>query len=431
MKVLVIGSGGREHALVWKLSQSPLLDEIYALPGNAGISELAEIVEIDSKDHKEIVSWAKERKIDLTVVGPEAPLVEGIVDEFARENLKIFGPTQKTAQLEGSKVFAKEFMKNYSIPTAEFEVFDNYGKAVDYLKTKDFPLVIKADGLCAGKGTFVVEDISQAEQALSKIMQEKIFGSAGELVIIEDYLAGEEASIIAISDGENLVALASSQDHKRAYDDDRGPNTGGMGACSPAPIAQGEIFQQTIDKILRPTIEGMAERGRPFKGVLYAGIMVVGNLAYVLEFNVRFGDPETQAILPRMESDLLEVLLFATEGGLKNYKIKWKEDACVTVVLASGGYPGSYEKGKEIYGLDKVKELDRVVVFHAGTKKIEKGSKEVYLTNAGRVLNVTAWDKDIRKAKERAYAGVELISFDNMHYRKDIADKALKREVAK
>jgi phosphoribosylamine--glycine ligase len=427
MKVLVIGSGGREHALVWKLSQSPKVEKIYCLPGNGGISDIAECVDIKSDDFESMVKFARRNEIDITVVGPEAPLVAGIVDIFTQQGLKIFGPQKGAARLEGSKVFAKQFMKQYQIPTAEFEVFDDYDKAMDYVKAEGFPIVIKADGLCAGKGSFVVQNLEEAESALRKIFIEKVFGSSGDKVVVEEFLPGEEASIIAIADGENLVPLASSQDHKRAYDNDQGPNTGGMGAYSPAPVAEGEIFDTTIEKVLKPVIRGMKERGIPFKGVLYAGIMIVENEPYVLEFNVRFGDPETQAILPRMDSDLLEIIDLAVSGKLDNYVIKWKPQACVSVVIASGGYPGSYEKGKVITGLEKVRDLEDVVVFHAGTKKIIENGKPVYLTNGGRVLNVTALGEDIRIAKEKAYQAVELINFENMHYRRDIADKALNR----
>lgn len=427
MKVLVIGSGGREHALVWKLSQSPEVEKIYCLPGNGGISDIAECVDIKSDDFESMVKFARQNEIDITIVGPEAPLVAGIVDVFTRQGLKIFGPQKEAARLEGSKVFAKQFMKQYQIPTAEFEVFDNYDEAMDYVKAKGFPIVIKADGLCAGKGSFVVQNLEEAESALRKIFIEKVFGPSGDKVVVEEFLPGEEASIIAIADGENLVPLASSQDHKRAYDNDQGPNTGGMGAYSPAPVANGEIFDTTVERVLKPVIAGMKERGIPFKGVLYAGIMIVENEPYVLEFNVRFGDPETQAILPRMDSDLLEIIDLAVSGKLDNYVIKWKPQACVSVVIASGGYPGSYEKGKVITGLEKVRNLKDVIVFHAGTKKIIQNGKPVYLTSGGRVLNVTALGEDIRIAKEKAYQAIELINFENMHYRRDIADKALNR----
>ncbi len=429
MKILVIGSGGREHALIWKLSSSSRVDKIFALPGNGGISELAEVVNIGVGDLEKIADFVKQNKIDLTIAGPEAPLAGGIVDLFDKRGLKIFGPSQKAAQLEGSKVFAKQFMKEFNIPTAEFEVFSDYYKAREYIETKNFPLVVKADGLCGGKGVFVVDDLDAAIDALDKIMKEKSFGSAGDSVIIEEFLSGEEASIIAISDGENLTALASSQDHKQIYDGDKGPNTGGMGAYSPAPSAEGEVFEKTIEKVLYPVIKGMNAKGIPFKGVLYAGIMIVEKEPFVLEFNVRFGDPETQAVLPRMKSDLVEVIIAALEGRLECFEIEWHKTSCVTVVLASGGYPGSYEKGKRIFGLNKVKELKDVVVFHAGTKKVSPSPEEFYVTAGGRVLNVTALGKDIKEAKGKAYEAADLINFDNMYYRKDISDKALRKEV--
>ncbi len=425
MKVLIIGSGGREHALVWKIKDSPCVDKIYALPGNGGISKLAEIVKIDICDIEKMADFAENEKIDLTVVGPEGPLVAGIVDVFQKRGLKIFGPTQEAARLEGSKVFAKRFMKEFGIPTAGFEVFCDYAQANEFIKNSNFPLVIKADGLCAGKGVFIVKDLSQAEEALSKIMRDKIFAQAGSAVLIEEFLSGEEASILAVSDGKNLIALASSQDHKRAYDNDEGPNTGGMGAYSPAPVAEGDVMEKTIANILLPTIKGMHTRGAPFKGVLYAGIMIVENKPYVLEYNVRFGDPETQVILPRMKSDLIELLFSAINGELDKYRIEWLKDSCVTVVLASGGYPGSYAKEKQILGLNSLDNLDDIIVFHAGTKRISKDNKDIFLTFGGRVLNVTARASNLKEAKRKAYRAIDSINFENMHYRKDISDKAL------
>ena len=427
MKVAVIGSGGREHALVWKLACSPQIEKIYALPGNGGISDIAHCQDINLGDFQSLLQFVNDNEIDLTVVGPEAPLVAGIVDVFKEKGLRIFGPTKSAAELEGSKVFAKQFMKKYKIPTAEFEVFDNYDDAWDYVKAEGFPIVIKADGLCAGKGSFVVYDLKEAESALKKIFVDRIFGASGDRVVIEEFLSGEEASIIAIADGKDLVPLASSQDHKRAYDNDQGPNTGGMGAYSPAPVAEGKIFQETIEKVLKPAIQGMAEEGIPFTGVLYAGIMIVDDIPYVLEFNVRFGDPETQAILPRMESDLMEIIDLAIDGDLAGYEIEWKPQACLSVVIASGGYPGSYEKGKVITGLDRVKELEDVIVFHAGTKKIIENGNVKYITNGGRVLNVTALGEDIKTAHKKAYQAVEMIHFENMHYRRDIGNKAFTR----
>ncbi|MDP8253430.1 MAG: phosphoribosylamine--glycine ligase [Candidatus Kaelpia aquatica] len=429
MRVLVIGSGGREHALVWKLSQSKRVKDIYASPGNGGISDLAQIVDIDNKDLHGIVEFVKRESIDLTIVGPEDPLTAGIVDLFRENGLRVFGPSKDASRLEGSKVFAKEFMQEEKIPTADFKVFNDYNQAREYLKEQQFPKVIKADGLCGGKGVFVVESLAEAEDALAKIMDQKIFDTAGDTIIIEECLFGEEASIIAISDGDNIVPLASSQDHKQVYEGDRGPNTGGMGAYSPAPIAEGEIFDKIISDVLRPTILGMKRRGTPFKGVLYAGIMIVDGKPYVLEFNVRFGDPETQAILPRMDVDIVDLLEASIDGRLSGFNMKWKGKSSVSVVLASSGYPSSYEKNKEISGLEDAAAINDVFVFHAGTVKKEDFGGIKYFTAGGRVLNVTALGDNIREAKERAYRAAELISFENIYYRGDISDKALKEEV--
>ncbi|MDP8216162.1 MAG: phosphoribosylamine--glycine ligase [Candidatus Kaelpia imicola] len=429
MRVLVIGSGGREHALVWKLSQSRRVRDIYALPGNGGISDLAQIVDIDSKDLNGIVEFVKRESIDLTIVGPEAPLTEGIVDLFKENGLRIFGPSKDAARLESSKVFAKEFMQEEKIPTADFKIFSDYNQAKKYLREQQFPKIIKADGLCGGKGVFVVESLTEAENALDRIMNQKIFDAAGDTVIIEECLFGEEVSIIAISDGENIVPLASSQDHKRIYEGDRGPNTGGMGAYSPAPAAEGEVFDKVINKVLKPTILGMKKRAAPFKGVLYAGIMVVNDKPYVLEFNVRFGDPETQAILPRMETDIVDLLEASIDGNLSGFNIEWKDKSSLSIVLASGGYPGSYEKNKEISGLKEAAAIDDILVFHAGTVKKEDSIGVRYFTAGGRVLNVTALGDNIREAKERAYRAAGLISFENIYYRRDISDRALKGEV--
>jgi phosphoribosylamine--glycine ligase len=426
MKVLVIGGGGREHALIWKIKQSELVDKIYCSPGNGGIQELAELVDILPADIEGLLKFAIDKKIDLTVVGPEVPLVKGIVDEFERNGLRIFGPTQESAKLEGSKAFAKGFMKEFNIPTAEFEIFDNYEHALDYLTTLSYPKVIKADGLCGGKGSIIADNLEQAREALNKIMKEKIFGPAGDKIIIEEFLEGDEASIIAISDGENLLALASSQDHKQIFDNDKGPNTGGMGAYSPAPVAEGENFNNCIEKILKPTINGMREKGIPFKGVLYAGIMFSNNIPYVLEFNVRFGDPETQAILPRLKSDLVKAIEYALDGRLNEFNLEWDEKKCICVVIASGGYPKEYEKGKLITGLEKLNKLEDVLLFHAGTKAIVENGKKNFYTNGGRVLNIVALDNDFKESQEKVYNAIKFISFENMHYRKDIGNKAYK-----
>jgi len=429
MRILVIGSGGREHALIWKLNQSKRVQKIYAYPGNGGISDLAQVVDIDRGDISSIVEFVKKESIDLTIVGPEALLTEGIVDLFEDNGLRIFGPSKDAARLEGSKIFAKEFMKEENIPTADFKVFNDYNQAKEFLKKQQFPKVIKADGLCKGKGVFVVKDSVEAESVLAKIMDEKVFDKAGDAIIIEDCLFGQEASIIAISDGDSIVPLVSSQDHKQIYDGDKGPNTGGMGAYSPAPIVSDEILDKVVEGVLKPTIAGMKNRGCPFKGVLYAGIMIVEGEPYVLEFNVRFGDPETQAILPRMKSDIVDTIEASIDGTIDSIDIEWGREVSVSIVLVSGGYPGSYEKDKEISGLEEVGSIDDVLIFHAGTVKKEELDNIKYFTSGGRVLNITALGGSIKEAKDKAYKAVSLIGFENIYYRRDISDKALRKEV--
>lgn len=428
VKILVVGSGGREHALCWKIAQSPKCEKLYCAPGNGGISEIAQIVDIKAEDIKSLLKFAKENKIGLTVVGPEVPLVVGIVDSFEKEGLKIFGPVKDCARLEGSKVFAKELMKKFNVPTADFKVFDSYDNALKYLEGKFPPVVVKADGLCAGKGVVVCKTISDARGALRDMMVKKIFGDAAKKVIIEDCLVGEEASIIVIADGKNVTPLASSQDHKRIFDGDKGSNTGGMGAYSPAPIVTKALFKEVMDKVITPVISGLAKLGEPFKGVLYAGIMVTKDGPKVLEFNTRFGDPETQAILPRLKSDLVEAMEKAIDGRLEGYNLEWDPRPCVSVVMASGGYPGDYAKGIEIDGIDYAKALKDVVIFHAGTKSgrraTDGGSK--FITNGGRVLNVTALGSDIKEAINNCYNAVGKIRFDRMHYRRDIGFRAIK-----
>ncbi len=422
MKVLVIGSGGREHALVWKLAQSTRVDKIYCCPGNAGISEIAECIDISPKDHNGLVNFVKYEWIDLTVVGPEEPLAHGIVDVFEREGLRIVGPTKEAAQIEASKVFAKDFMKRYGIPTAEYRVFTSYLHAEEYIRMKGAPIVIKADGLAAGKGVVVAKTVDEAIEALRKIMKEKVFGKAGERVVVEEALEGEEASYLVFTDGEYILPMVSSQDHKRVFDNDEGPNTGGMGAYSPAPVVTPEVERKIMEKIMKPAIKGMRKEGLKYKGILYAGLMIRDNEPYVLEFNCRFGDPETQPIMMRMKSDLLEVFLAITEETLSKTTLQWRPDASVCVVAASGGYPGKYEKGKPIEGLDEVKKMDDVVVFHAGTS-YDNGR---LITAGGRVLGVTALGRDIKEARDRAYEAIEKIYFEGMHYRRDIAHRALK-----
>jgi phosphoribosylamine--glycine ligase len=423
MRILVLGSGGREHALVWKISQSRLVDKIFCAPGNGGISQQAECVDIAAQDLQRLLDFSRKEKIDLTVVGPEVPLAAGIVDEFKKNNLKIFGPQKGAAKLEASKVFAKEIMAKFAVPSADFKVFDNPQLAKKYIEKKGAPLVVKADGLAQGKGVVVASRVDEAIEAVTSIMGEKIFQESGNRIVIEDCLEGEEASILVFTDGKTIVPLASSQDHKRIFDNDKGPNTGGMGAYSPAPIISDKLLKEILSDAIERTIAGLAKEGIEYKGVLYAGIMVTKHGPKVLEFNVRFGDPETQAILPRLKSDLVEVMLAIIEAKLDKVKLLWRESACVCVVCASGGYPGAYEKGKEIFGLDQVQKLPNVVVFHSGTRE----SAEKYFTTGGRVLGVTGLGNTIKEAIGRTYQAVEKIHFDGMHYRKDIGQKALKR----
>ncbi|WP_456457200.1 phosphoribosylamine--glycine ligase [Thermovibrio sp.] len=422
MKVLVVGSGGRENALAWKLAQSEKVSRVYGAPGNPGIKRIGECIEIEPTDIKALADFAQKEGIDLTVVGPEAPLVKGIVNEFEKRGLKIFGPTKEAARLEGSKAFAKEMMRKYGVPTADFKVFSNPQEAKEYVRKVGAPIVVKADGLAAGKGVIVAKSVKEAIEAIERIMEEKAFGEAGNRVVIEECLEGEEASYLVITDGERFIPLATSQDHKAVFDNDQGPNTGGMGAYSPAPILSEELEREVQEKVIAPIIKGMRKEGTPFKGVLYAGLMITEKGIKVLEFNVRFGDPEAQAILRRLESDLFEICLSSVEGKLVE-ELNWKPETSICVVLASKGYPGKYEKGKVITGIEEAEKVPTVVVFHAGTKEVNGK----LLTNGGRVLNVTALGKDIVEARERAYKAIEKIHFDGMHYRKDIGLKAIKR----
>jgi len=428
MRILVVGSGGREHALCWKIAKSKLCDKLYCAPGNGGISEVAELIDIRADDISGLLNFAKEKKIDLTVVGPEIPLVAGIVDKFGSAGLKIFGPSKNCALIEGSKVFSKELMKRWGIPTADFKVFDNAPEALKYISGKQAPLVVKADGLCAGKGVVVCKTLSCARDAVNEMMVKRSFGDAANKVIIEECLVGEEASIIVISDGKNVVPLASSQDHKRIFDGDKGPNTGGMGAYSPAPAVSAAIFRKIMDKVISPMIKGMAKEGKPYKGVLYAGIMLTDEGPKVLEFNARFGDPETQAIMPRLKNDIVDLMLRSIDGRLENYSLDWDSRPCVSVVAASGGYPGDYSKGIEIRGVDSAEALKDVVVFHAGTKTGRRSTDghNTFLTNGGRVLNVTALGSDIKDAINNCYNALTKISFEKMHYRRDIGFRAVK-----
>ncbi|MFH1519135.1 MAG: phosphoribosylamine--glycine ligase [Candidatus Omnitrophota bacterium] len=427
MKVLIVGSGGREHCLSWKIAQSPLVGKLYCAPGNGGTSLVAENVDIAAIDIEGLLKFAIEQKIDLTIVGPEASLVEGIVDKFEDSGLKIFGPRKELALLEGSKIFAKETMRKYNIPTADFMIFDAPAPAKTYLRKKSLPLVIKADGLAAGKGVVIARTLKEAEAAIDLMMIEKKFGPAGEKIVIEECLEGEEASILVITDGDTVIPLVSSQDHKTVYDGDKGPNTGGMGAYAPAPVVDDEILAQIKKRITTPLIAGFQKEGRPYRGILYIGLMIKDNSPWVLEFNVRFGDPETQVILPKLKSDLVEVILKSLDNQLTELELVWDKRSCLCVVLASGGYPAAYQQGKEIRGLEALEGLDDVFVFHAGTKSLGASSGFRFATNGGRVLNITALGQDLGEAQDKAYKAIESISFDQMHYRRDIGSKALNR----
>ena len=422
MKVLITGSGGREHVLAWKVKQSPRVKKIFCAPGNGGMADIAECVNIEATDIEGLLKFAKKNKIDLIIVGPEAPLVDGIVDVFEEERLMVFGPNKAAAQLEGSKIFAKEFMHRCNIPTAVFKTFDKVKEARDFLSKAQFPVVVKADGLAGGKGVIICATLEQGQEALHQIMEEKAFQEAGQKIVIEECLQGEEVSILAISDGHNYAVMDSAQDHKRIFDDDLGPNTGGMGAYSPAPILNEDLMNKIRARIIDPTIRGMIREGHPFKGVLYAGLMLTVNGPMVLEFNVRFGDPEAQVLLPRMENDLVEVILAACESRMNEIRLEWDKRACVCVVMSSGGYPGKYEVGKEISGLETAAKQKDTVVFHAGTKK--EGEK--FLTAGGRVLGVTSLGEGIEAAIEKVYAATEKIKFDRCFFRRDIGLKALK-----
>lgn len=423
MKILVVGSGGREHSLVWKIVQSPKVQKIYAAPGNAGIAMHAECIPVKAEEIKKLASFARSKDIDLTLVGPELPLTLGIVDEFKRYELKVCGPDKNAAVIEGSKLFAKDLMKKHNVPTADYATFDNPKQAISYLKERGTPAVIKADGLAAGKGVIPVQTMEEAERAIDAILTQKTFGEAGSKIVIEDFLTGEEASFIVFTDGNTILPLPSSQDHKAIYENDQGPNTGGMGAYSPAPVITGRLQQKVMDEVMTPIVKGMADAGRRFKGFLYAGLMVDGEEIKVLEFNARLGDPEAQPILMRMKTDLVPVLEAIVDERLDQVSIQWDERPAVCVVMASQGYPGSYPKGMEITGLNDLKSLGNVEVFHAGTAL--KDNQVV--TSGGRVLGVTALGNDIGEAIGNAYSAVSRIKWEGVYYRKDIGQKALNR----
>ncbi len=425
MNVLIVGNGGREHALAWKVKQSKRLKKLYIAPGNAGCKDLGECIDLNLNNIAAIVRWAKQNAIDLVIPGPEAVLVEGIVDALHDAGIKAFGPTKSAAELERSKVFSKDLMRHNGIPTADYAMFEQYEAAMNYLDSReDGPIVVKADGLAAGKGAIVCSNINEARDAIKRCMVDEEFGEAGNRVVIEECLIGEELSVLALTDGKTIAPLASSQDHKAVFDDDKGPNTGGMGAYSPAPLMTEDLLDEIIESVLVPTVHAMNNCGKRFKGVLYAGLMITKSGPKVLEYNVRFGDPETQPIMMRLDTDILDLLEAVCDGKLKDMDIEWKDEAAVCVVMASGGYPGKYKKDIEITGLENVSEAaDKAVVFHAGTK--EKSNKVV--TAGGRVLGVTALGTDIPQAIENAYAAVKKIHFDGAHFRNDIGKKALKR----
>ena len=421
MKVLVVGGGGREHALVWKIAQSPRVSKVFCAPGNAGISQQATLVPLKANDLRGLLEFAQNEKIDLTVVGPEEPLAKGIVDLFESKGLAIFGASMKAAEIEGSKAFAKEMMKKYHIPTAAYEVFEDREKAASYIRKKGAPIVVKADGLAAGKGVMICKTVDEAMDSLDEIMVKKVFGEAGEKVVVEECLTGEEASYIVFTDGKSILPMASSQDHKAVFDGDQGPNTGGMGAYSPAPVVTEEVHERILEKVLRPMIQGLGEEGRPYQGALYAGLMIRNGHPMALEFNARFGDPETQPVLMRMKGDIIPILEACIHGNLSRSRIEWDPRTAVCVVMASGGYPGDYERGKVIQGLEEVSRMKDIFVYHAGTAL--KGGK--VMTNGGRVLGVTGLGEDVQKAIDRTYQGVHKISWDGAHYRRDIGAKAL------
>lgn len=419
MKVLVVGGGGREHALVWKLAQSPDVTKLYCAPGNGGIGEIAELVPLGAMDVDGIVNYSKAHQIDLVVVAPDDPLAIGMVDALETAGIKAFGPRKNAAVIEASKVFAKELMKKYRIPTADYRVFDNSRDAMEYVSQAELPLVVKADGLALGKGVLICHTRDEAIQAVRSIMEDKKFGSAGQRIVVEEFLTGPEVSVLAFTDGRTIKPMVSVQDHKRAFDQDKGPNTGGMGTFSPSRVYTEDIARECMETIFRPTVEAMNQEGRTFKGVLYFGLMLTEKGPRVLEYNARFGDPETQVVMPRLKTDLLKIMQAVVNEELDRIDIEWHEDAAVCVVMASGGYPEAYEKGFEITGLDQVANQSDIMVFHAGTKK--EGEK--FLTNGGRVLGVTARGSDLEEARRKAYDAVSRIHFKNAHYRRDIGIK--------
>lgn len=419
MRILVIGRGGREHAIIWALRKSKRVEKIYCAPGNAGIAELAECLPIQEHHFAELCQFAVDQHIDLVVVGPEDPLFAGAVDYFEERNIPVFGPRKNAAIIEGSKVFTKDLMQKYNIPSAAYRTFSQFDEAIAYLREQKAPIVVKADGLAAGKGVTVAATLEEAEQALRDMMIDKVFGEAGAQVVIEEFLQGQEMSILAFVDGNVVRPMAPAQDHKPVFDNDEGPNTGGMGTYSPVPHIPQSVVDEAIANIIKPTAEAMVAEGRPFRGVLFAGLMITADGPKAIEFNCRFGDPETQVVLPRLETDLAEIFLATVDGRLQDIEIRWSDQAAVCVILASGGYPGPYAKGIRIDGLDTVQES---LVFHAGTAL----SNGHVVTNGGRLLGVTAVGTNLGEAREKAYADAERIHFEGKHYRTDIGLKAMK-----
>ncbi|MBP7175499.1 MAG: phosphoribosylamine--glycine ligase [Thermoclostridium sp.] len=416
MNILVVGSGGREHAIVWKLSQSPRVKKIYCAPGNGGIADIAQCLPVNALDIDGMVNAAKEKKIDLVMVAPDDPLAKGMVNAMADAGIRVFGPTREAALIESSKVFSKNLMKKYGIPTAEYAIFDDSSEALKCLANRKYPLVIKADGLALGKGVIICQNQQEAQKAIINMMENDQFGESGKQVVVEEFLTGPEVTILAFTDGKTIVPMVSSQDHKRAYDGDQGLNTGGMGTFSPSRVYTADIAQTCMEKIFIPSINAMNNEGRTFKGILYFGLMLTENGPMLIEYNARFGDPEAQVILPLLKTDLVDIFDAIIDGELDKVNIEWSEQACVCVIMASGGYPERYRTGYKIEGLDKASD---VIVFHAGTKK-ENGQ---YYTNGGRVLGVTAIDETMEKARARAYQAVLGIHFQDAHYRKDIGVK--------
>ena len=419
MRILVVGGGGREHSLCWAISASPLCTKLYCAPGNAGIAQVAECIDVAAEDIAGQVALAKREKIDFVVVGPEVPLAMGLADRFTEAGIKVFGPSQKAAQLESSKGFTKELCKRHNIPTGAYERFTDADKAAAYIKAQGAPIVVKADGLAAGKGVVVAETVEQAIEAARDMLSGNRFGAAGASVVIEEFLVGEEMSFFALCDGEHVLPLIAAQDHKRAFDNDKGPNTGGMGAYSPAPIFDAAMQKRTMDEIILPTARAMAADGMPFKGVFYAGLMITAQGPKIFEYNCRFGDPECQVMMMRLKSDLVPALIACADGGLKHFDLRWSNDSALTVVMAANGYPDAYQKGTEIRGLDAAGKVEGVQIFHAGTKFGPDGKR--VLANGGRVLNVTAMAPTVEEARNRAYRAVDLIDWPEGFCRRDIA----------